>query len=61
MTKSPTIMFHINILNIIYIKMNEEEDKVLSSMIMTFFNKLMKRYNTLLQENIKLKEQLKNV
>jgi hypothetical protein len=41
--------------------MNEEEDKVLSSMIMTFFGKLMKRYNTLLQENIKLKEQLKNV
>ena len=41
--------------------MNQEEDKVLSSMIMTFFNKLMKRYNVLLQENIKLKEQLKNV
>ena len=47
--------------NIIYIKMNEEEDKVLATMIMSFFGKLMKRYNALLQENIKLNEQLKNV
>ena len=41
--------------------MNENEDKVLATMIMKFFGKLMKRYNALLQENIKLKEQLKNV
>jgi len=61
MTNRHTMRYVCNLLLFIYIKMNEEEDKVLATMIMSFFGKLMKRYNILLQENIKLKQQLKNV